>query len=50
MMESFKESKAELFVTECPLAGLQIEKASGRKPLHPIQVLKEVIKSGQNKS
>lgn len=46
MMESFKQSNADLFSTECPLAGLQIQKASNRKPLHPIQILKEAMKSG----
>lgn len=44
MMAAFKESSAEVFATECPFAGLQIEKASGRKPMHPIQVLKEALK------
>ncbi|AWR96306.1 glycerol-3-phosphate dehydrogenase [Acidianus sulfidivorans JP7] len=50
MMEAFSQANAELLVTECPLAGLQIEKASGRKPLHPIQVLKEVINNSDNSS
>lgn len=35
MMEVFSQSKAEVFVTE--LAGLQIFKASGKRPLHPIK-------------
>ncbi|AHC52297.1 glycerol-3-phosphate dehydrogenase [Sulfolobus acidocaldarius SUSAZ] len=46
MMESFKQSKADVFMTECPLAGLQIEKASNKRPLHPIQLLKEAMKNG----
>lgn len=46
MMESFKQSSANVFSTECPLAGLQIEKASNKKPLHPIQILKEAMKNG----
>lgn len=33
-------------MTECPLAGLQIEKASNKRPLHPIQLLKEAMKNG----
>jgi glycerol-3-phosphate dehydrogenase subunit C len=45
MMDYFRESKADLLVTECPLAGLQIKKASGRQPLHPIQVLKEAMRN-----
>ncbi|MCI2413989.1 MAG: glycerol-3-phosphate dehydrogenase [Candidatus Aramenus sp.] len=48
MMDAFAQSKAEVFSTECPLAGLQITKASGKRPLHPIQVLKEVL-SNENK-
>lgn len=43
MMEEFKESKEDYFVTECPLAGIQIKVSSGRQPLHPIQVLKEAM-------
>ncbi|MEM3972135.1 MAG: heterodisulfide reductase-related iron-sulfur binding cluster [Saccharolobus sp.] len=46
MMEAFKQSNSDLFSTECPLAGLQIQKASNRKPLHPIQLIKEAIKNG----
>jgi glycerol-3-phosphate dehydrogenase subunit C len=46
MMEAFSQSNAEVFATECPLAGLQIFKASGKRPLHPIQVLKEALSSG----
>jgi len=45
MMDYFRESKADLLVTECPLAGLQIKRASGRQPLHPIQVLKEAMRN-----
>lgn len=47
MMEVFSENKADVFVTECPLAGMQIEKASGRKPLHPIQLLKKAMENDQ---
>lgn len=47
MMEAFSENKADVFVTECPLAGMQIEKASGRKPLHPIQLLKKAMENDQ---
>jgi glycerol-3-phosphate dehydrogenase subunit C len=46
MMTAFKESKAEVFMTECPLAGLQITKASGRRPLHPLEVIREAMKNG----
>ncbi|MEM0374086.1 MAG: heterodisulfide reductase-related iron-sulfur binding cluster [Sulfolobaceae archaeon] len=46
MMEAFKNSNAEVFATECPLAGLQIYKASDKRPLHPIQILREALKNG----
>ena len=46
MMNAFAENKADIFMTECPLAGLQIQKASKRQPLHPIQILKEVLSNG----
>jgi glycerol-3-phosphate dehydrogenase subunit C len=48
MMEAFSQSNAEVFATECPLAGLQILKATGRKPLHPIQVLKEAMENDKS--
>lgn len=48
MMEAFSQSKADVFVTECPLAGMQIEKASGKKPLHPIQMLKRAIENDKS--
>jgi glycerol-3-phosphate dehydrogenase subunit C len=46
-MEAFRNSKAETFATECPLAGLQIEKASGRKPMHPISFLRKAVERGE---
>ncbi|MCH1771054.1 MULTISPECIES: heterodisulfide reductase-related iron-sulfur binding cluster [Metallosphaera] len=49
MMDAFANSKADIFATECPLAGLQIEKASGRRAVHPISLLKEVIKNNPSK-
>jgi len=45
MMEAFASSNAEQFSTECPLAGLQVRKASGRRAMHPISLLKEGMKS-----
>ncbi|MEM0065083.1 MULTISPECIES: heterodisulfide reductase-related iron-sulfur binding cluster [Metallosphaera] len=49
MMDAFAHKDAEIFATECPLAGLQIEKASGKKPVHPISLLKEAIKNDPSK-
>jgi glycerol-3-phosphate dehydrogenase subunit C len=34
-----KESEADLVATDCSLAGLQIEQGTGRKTVHPIEVL-----------
>ncbi len=34
-----KESNAEAVVTDCSLAGLQIEQGTGRKTIHPIEVV-----------
>ncbi|MCI0665516.1 MAG: anaerobic glycerol-3-phosphate dehydrogenase subunit C [Acidobacteria bacterium] len=34
-----KESEADLVATDCSLAGLQIEQGTGRKTLHPIEVV-----------
>jgi len=48
MMDAFAHSEAEIFATECPLAGLQIEKASGKRAVHPITLLKEAIKSDKS--
>jgi glycerol-3-phosphate dehydrogenase subunit C len=39
LFEKFHESDAS--ATDCPLAKLQIEKGSGAKPRHPIQVLRD---------
>ena len=46
MMSLFRESNAEVFMTECPLAGLQIQKASGKRPLHPLEVIREAMRNG----
>ncbi len=39
LLREIRESQADLNVSDCPLAGLQIEQGTGRKPLHPIRVL-----------
>lgn len=41
LLREMKETRAELFSTDCPLAGLQIEEGTGRRPLHPIQVFRK---------
>jgi glycerol-3-phosphate dehydrogenase subunit C len=37
--EGLKASGAETWVTDCPLAAVQIEQHAGKKPLHPMTVL-----------
>lgn len=34
-----REAEAEVWSSDCPLAGVQMEQACGRRPLHPVQVL-----------
>ncbi|MFN3476262.1 MAG: heterodisulfide reductase-related iron-sulfur binding cluster, partial [Candidatus Methylomirabilales bacterium] len=41
LLKGIREARPDLVVSDCPLAGLQIEQGTERKPLHPIQVLKE---------
>ncbi len=37
--DGMKDAGAEVWTSDCPLAGLQFEQACGRKVLHPIEVL-----------
>jgi glycerol-3-phosphate dehydrogenase subunit C len=37
--DGMKEADAEVWATECPLAALQFKQATGREPLHPVEVL-----------
>ena len=41
--EGMKRGESDTLVSDCPLAAIQIEQgvADGRKPIHPIQVLKQ---------
>ena len=39
LLEEIEEKRPDLTVSDCPLAGLQIEQGTGRKSLHPIRVL-----------
>lgn len=41
LLRGIQEARPDLVVSDCPLAGLQIRQGVGRKPLHPVQVLKE---------
>ena len=39
LLKEIRESRAEVTVSDCPLAALQIEQGLGRKTLHPIRML-----------
>jgi glycerol-3-phosphate dehydrogenase subunit C len=37
--EGMRDAHAQIMSTDCPLAALQIEQATGTRPIHPIEVL-----------
>lgn len=39
LFKDIERRAADVVVSDCPLAGLQIAQGTGRKPLHPIQVV-----------
>ena len=39
LFDDLKAQDADLYVTECPLAGNMIELGTGKEPLHPVEVL-----------
>jgi Fe-S oxidoreductase len=39
LVKEIREGEPELAVSDCPLAGLQIEQALGQKTIHPIRVV-----------
>ncbi len=39
LFDQIEEQKPDVVSTDCPLAGVQIEQGTGRKPLHPIQLV-----------
>lgn len=41
MVEAMRETAPDMMASDCPLACLQIEKACGVKPRHPIQILRD---------
>lgn len=40
LFQGLKESEADLYVTDCPLAALQIQHGTGSRPVHTMQALK----------
>lgn len=43
-----QESRAQIVASDCPLAGLQIEQGTGRRVLHPIQVVCDAYGLGES--
>lgn len=39
LVREVRESQPDLTVSDCPLAGLQIQEGTGKRTLHPVQVL-----------
>jgi glycerol-3-phosphate dehydrogenase subunit C len=37
--DAMRETGADLWTTDCPLAAMQFDQACGKQPLHPIEVL-----------
>jgi Fe-S oxidoreductase len=44
--DGMAEADAEVWATECPLAALQFKQATGREPLHPVEVLDRAYQAG----
>lgn len=40
LFADMKESEADLYVSDCPLAANQVQHGTGKRPVHPMQVLK----------
>jgi len=40
MIERIEQARPDHIVTDCPLAGLRIEEALGRRPVHPVVLLR----------
>ena len=43
--DEMKEPKAEVWVTECPLAAVQFQQHAGVKPMHPMSVLAKAYRA-----
>jgi Fe-S oxidoreductase len=41
MFDELEQAGADRIATDCPLAGLQIEKGLGKKPVHPVELVAE---------
>ncbi|MBI3743837.1 MAG: Fe-S oxidoreductase, partial [Chloroflexi bacterium] len=41
LFQDMKDAEAKIWASDCPLAATQILHATGRKPVHPMQVLQD---------
>jgi Fe-S oxidoreductase len=48
LLEKFRDRNGSAAASDCPLAQLQIEKGSGSKPRHPIQIMRDAYGLEQN--
>jgi glycerol-3-phosphate dehydrogenase subunit C len=39
LLREIRDGQPDFIVSDCPLAGLQIQQGMGQKPLHPVQIL-----------
>ena len=43
--DSMSESSAEIWATDCPLAAMQFDQHSDRRPMHPMSILAKAYES-----
>ena len=43
-----KEPRAQVWVTECPLAAVQFQQHAGVKPMHPMSVLAKAYRAPEH--
>jgi glycerol-3-phosphate dehydrogenase subunit C len=48
LLRVIEEGHPDRVITDCPLAGVQIEQGSGKKTAHPIQILNEAYKGKES--
>ncbi len=46
LFREIEELKPDMVSTDCPLSGLQIEQATGLKPLHPVEIFSRAYGNG----
>jgi Fe-S oxidoreductase len=41
LLRDVRNGKPDFIVSDCSLAGLQIQQGAGQKPIHPVQILEQ---------